>query len=63
MSTIDIKMSAIYLKYLLKSNNGDYRMALASYYQGLASVKTIGLYDDTKQYIRTIEALRNNYFD
>jgi LysM repeat protein len=58
----NIKMSAIYLKYLIKENNGDYKMALASYYQGLGSVRSIGLYDDTKQYITTITALQRNYF-
>jgi LysM repeat protein len=58
----NIKMGAIYLKYLINENNGDYKMALASYYQGLGSVRSIGLYDDTKQYIRTITALQQNYF-
>jgi LysM repeat protein len=58
----NIKMGAIYLKYLINENNGDYKMALASYYQGLGSVRTIGLYDDTKQYVRTITALQQNYF-
>jgi LysM repeat protein len=58
----NIKMGAIYLKYLIKENNGDYKMALASYYQGLESVRKIGLYDDTKQYVRTITALQQNYF-
>lgn len=58
----NIKMSAIYLKYLIKENNGDHKMALASYYQGLGAVRSIGLYDDTKQYITTITALQKKYF-
>lgn len=58
----NIKMSAMYLRYLLDESHGDYKMALAAYYQGLGSVRSIGLYDDTKQYIRTITALQKNYF-
>ena len=58
----NIEMSAIYLRYLVDSCHGDYKMALASYYQGLGSVRSNGLYEDTKQYVATITALQKNYF-
>lgn len=58
----NIEMSAIYLRYLMDANHGDYKMALASYYQGLGSVRSNGLYTDTKQYVATITALQRNYF-
>jgi soluble lytic murein transglycosylase-like protein len=58
----NIEMSAIYLRHLMDSCNGDYKLALASYYQGLGSVRSIGMYEDTKQYVATITALQKNYF-
>ena len=58
----NIAMSAIYLKYLIGQTNGDYKLALAAYYQGLASVRERGQYDDTKKYVSTILALQKNYF-
>ena len=58
----NIRMSASYLKYLINSNNGDYRAALASYYQGQASVAKNGLYDDTEQYVSNVMALKSRYF-
>ncbi|NYF96805.1 LysM peptidoglycan-binding domain-containing protein [Janibacter cremeus] len=37
------------------SSNSD---AIAGYYQGLASVEANGMYDDTKQYVANVKALR-----
>ena len=42
----------------LKREAGSDHMTIAGYYQGLSSVRRIGLYDDTKQYIRSVQALR-----
>lgn len=58
----NIKMSASYLHYLINQNKGDYRMALASYYQGQKSIQQHGMYNDTKQYVATVLALDNRYF-
>lgn len=49
-----------YFKLLLKIT-GRTDMALAGYYQGLASVRKRGMYDDTKAYIRNILALRSRF--
>jgi N-acetylmuramoyl-L-alanine amidase len=46
-----------YLAWLNRHAGSD-ATTIAGYYQGLASVRRIGLYDDTKQYIRSVQALR-----
>lgn len=46
-----------YLAMLVRGT-GSYEMALAGYYQGLRSVRTRGMYDDTKRYVRNVLALR-----
>lgn len=58
----NIRMSAAFLRYLLNETNGDQRLALASYYQGLGAVKRIGLYDDTKAYVRNVFAIQARWF-
>ena len=45
-------MSARFLALLLKETNGKADQALAGYYQGLRSLRAIGMYTDTKQYVR-----------
>ncbi len=32
---------------------------MGAYYQGLTSLQQHGMYDDTKQYVRTVLALRD----
>ncbi len=54
----NIRMSARYLRFLLKLHNGDTTKALHSYYQGAGSVQRNGLYDDTIDYARSVQALR-----
>ncbi|HWL36336.1 MAG TPA: LysM peptidoglycan-binding domain-containing protein [Frankiaceae bacterium] len=49
-----------YFKLLLKIT-GRYDQALAGYYQGLASVRKRGMYDDTKAYVKNILALRTRF--
>jgi LysM repeat protein len=58
----NIQMSAIYLRYLINETRGDYKLALAAYYQGLASVRERGQYEDTKKYVATVLALQKNHF-
>lgn len=58
----NINMSAAFLRYLLNETNNDPRLALASYYQGLNSVRTRGLYGETVQYVRTVLAVQRAYF-
>ena len=49
------------LAVLLRETGGDMRLAAAGYYQGLASVRQRGMYDDTKQYVANVLALRNRF--
>lgn len=58
----NIRMSAAFLRYLLIQNNHDQRLALASYYQGLRSVREKGAYNETVQYVRTVLAVKKAYF-
>lgn len=54
----NIRMGTRFLRYLLDSNGGSVDLALASYYQGLRSVKTYGLLDETRQFVANVKALR-----
>jgi len=49
------------LAVLLRETGGSMRMAAAGYYQGLASVRQRGMYDDTKRYVANVLALRNRF--
>jgi N-acetylmuramoyl-L-alanine amidase len=49
------------LAVLLRETKGNERLAAAGYYQGLASVRSRGMYDDTKQYVANVLALRNRF--
>jgi N-acetylmuramoyl-L-alanine amidase len=49
------------LAVLLRETKGNERLAVAGYYQGLASVRSRGMYADTKQYVANVLALRNRF--
>jgi N-acetylmuramoyl-L-alanine amidase len=49
------------LAVLLRETKGNERLAAAGYYQGLASVRSRGMYADTKQYVANVLALRNRF--
>lgn len=52
----NIEMAAVLLHQLLVATADDVSMALAGYYQGLASVRSAGLFPSTKQYVKGILA-------
>jgi LysM repeat protein len=52
----NIEMATVFLHQLLVVTAGDVSMALAGYYQGLASVQSAGLFPSTKQYVKGILA-------
>jgi LysM repeat protein len=54
----NIRMSAWFLGYLLKQTNGDVRLSLGAYYQGLRSVTTGPFFPETEHYVAVITALR-----
>lgn len=49
------------LAVLLRETGGNMRLSAAGYYQGLASVRQRGMYDDTKRYVANVLALRNRF--
>ena len=49
------------LAVLLRETHGNQGKAVAGYYQGLASVQSRGMFNDTKAYVRSVLALRNRF--
>ncbi len=58
-ATENVRAGSLLLKALLKETGGDEATAIAGYYQGLNSVRSRGMYDDTKQYVQNVQALRS----
>lgn len=57
----NVETGVAFFAYLLKQAGGNEQLAVAGYYQGLTSVKTRGMYDDTKRYVANIEALKQRF--
>jgi len=49
------------LHELLAVTGDDYAMAIAGYFQGLASVKAHGMYPDTRLYVDDVLALQQRF--
>ena len=59
-ATDNVRAGSLLLKQLLAQTGGDTNTAIAGYYQGLGSVRSRGLFDDTKQYVAVIQQLYGN---
>lgn len=57
----NVQAGTLYLRHLLRQTGGDADQAAAAYYQGLASVRRRGMYDDTKRYVENVRALRSRF--
>jgi soluble lytic murein transglycosylase-like protein len=57
----NVRAGSLYLAHLLRDTGGDERLATAGYYQGLASVRKIGLLPETEQYVDSVMALRSRF--
>jgi LysM repeat protein len=57
----NVHAGVMYLRRLLDDAGGDEAAAIAGYYQGLASVRSRGLFDDTKRYVANVQALRSRF--
>ena len=53
----NVHAGVLYLQHLLEQTGGDESAAIAGYYQGLGSVRSRGLFDDTQQYVSVIQKL------
>jgi soluble lytic murein transglycosylase-like protein len=60
-ATDNVHAGVLYLKRLLEATGGDEDAAIAGYYQGLASVQSRGMYDDTRRYVANVQALRSRF--
>ena len=60
-ATDNVHAGVLYLRQLLDETGGDEATAIAGYYQGLGSVRLRGLYEDTKQYVANVQALRSRF--
>jgi soluble lytic murein transglycosylase-like protein len=57
----NVRAGSLYLAQLMRATNGDVRLAAAGYYQGLSSVQSRGMFDDTKRYVDDVLALRARF--
>jgi soluble lytic murein transglycosylase-like protein len=57
----NVKAGSLYLAHLLRDTNGDPAMAAAAYYQGLSSVRRIGMLPETRRYVANVMALRARF--
>jgi soluble lytic murein transglycosylase-like protein len=57
----NVRAGVLYLRQLLRESGGDERTAVASYYQGPASVRQNGMLPDTQRYVANVMALRQRY--
>ncbi len=57
----NVRAGALYLGSLLQETGGDEALAAAGYYQGMASVRRIGLLPETRRYVDNVLALRARF--
>jgi LysM repeat protein len=60
-ATDNVGAGVLYLGQLLQQTGGDPALAAAGYYQGLASVRRIGMLPETRQYVDNVLALRSRF--
>ncbi|MEO8687916.1 MAG: LysM peptidoglycan-binding domain-containing protein [Solirubrobacteraceae bacterium] len=60
-ATDNVHAGVLYLGHLLKETGGDESAAIAGYYQGLGSVRSRGMFDDTQKYVANVQALRSRF--
>ena len=60
-ATDNVRAGVIYLKQLLNQTGGDETAAAAAYYQGLGALRSRGMFEDTKQYVANVQALRSRF--
>jgi len=53
----NIRVGVLYLRRLLREFQGDARLAVAAYHQGVASVRAIGVLPETEKYVDAVQAV------
>jgi soluble lytic murein transglycosylase-like protein len=57
----NVHAGVMYLQHLLSATGGNQDLATAAYYEGLSAVRSRGLYEDTKRYVASVNALRSRF--
>jgi soluble lytic murein transglycosylase-like protein len=57
----NVRAGSLYLHRLLTATGGNVAQAVAGYYQGLDSVRRIGMFNDTQRYVANILALQHRF--
>jgi LysM repeat protein len=57
----NVHAGVLYLGQLLRDTGGDIPTAVAAYYQGLDSVRRVGMLPDTREYVNSVLALRSRF--
>ena len=57
----NVHAGVMYLQRLVNDAGGDESAAIAGYYQGLSSVQSRGMFEDTEQYVANVQALRSRF--
>jgi LysM repeat protein len=57
----NVRAGSLYLSHLLRETGGDPATAAAAYYQGLDSVRRIGMLPETQRYVANVMALRSRF--
>jgi LysM repeat protein len=57
----NVRAGMMYLGYLFDQTGNDPVNTLGSYYQGLGTVQTDGLYPETQQYVNSVLSLRDQF--
>jgi soluble lytic murein transglycosylase-like protein len=57
----NVGAGVLYLGHLLRETGGDPALAAAGYYQGLSSVRSIGMLPETRRYVANVMALRARF--
>jgi soluble lytic murein transglycosylase-like protein len=57
----NVGAGVLYLGRMLEEAGGDQALAAAGYYQGMASVRRIGMLPETRQYVANVMALRSRF--
>jgi soluble lytic murein transglycosylase-like protein len=61
-SPIDnVGAGVLYLGHMLQEAGGDPALAAAGYYQGMGSVRSVGLLPETERYVENVLALRSRF--
>lgn len=57
----NVEAGVAFFAYLLRLTAGNQPLAVAAYYQGLRSVTTKGVFEDTKRYVADVMALKQRF--